>query len=116
MCALAQTQDERNAKSIPFGSVRMLSLGTGFARYSINGEENWGLAQWAPKLVDLLTDGVLGVADYQTRQMMGDKNYARLSPLMSEPIAMDDASQVGVLQRIGDAVDVTSALDLIRRW
>ena len=116
MCAVAQTQDARNVMSIPLSSVRMLSLGTGFAPYCIDGEENWGLAQWAPKLVDVLTDGVLGVADYQTRQIIGEKNYARLSPLMSEPIAMDDTSQMGVMQRIGNAVDVAPALNLIRRW
>jgi hypothetical protein len=116
MCALAQTQDNRNIMSIPLSSVRILALGTGFAPCSIGGEENWGLAQWAPRLVDLLTDGVLGVADYQTRQMIGTQNYSRLSPLMAEPIAMDDTSQMGVLQRIGNAVDIQPALDLIGRW
>ncbi|HZP68201.1 MAG TPA: patatin-like phospholipase family protein, partial [Rudaea sp.] len=116
MCAVAQTQDARNVMSIPLSSVRLLSLGTGYASEYIDGEENWGLAQWAPRLVDVLTDGVLGVADYQTLQMLGAANYCRLTTEFNQPIAMDDPSQIGILQRIGDAIDVDPAVALITRW
>jgi len=107
MCALAQTQDPRLSVSIPFESVKMLSLGTGFFPFHLDGEESWGLAQWAPHLVDLLMDGVNEVADFQAAQMLPDGNYVRLAPQLQTNIAMDDGSKVGVLQRIGNAFVIT---------
>lgn len=117
MCALAQTQDARNRMSIPMAAVRMLSLGTGVYPQPLKqDEESWGLAQWAPELVSVLTDGVLGVADYQVRQTLGADKYVRLSTTLDEQIAMDDTSKLGMLQRIGDDIDVSTALALINRW
>ena len=116
MCALAQTRDSRLATPIPFDSVRMLSLGTGYVRQFFNGEESWGLAQWAPKLGDLLTDGVNEVAEFQAKHLLGSGNFCRLTIALPAPIPMDDPSKLGVLQRIGDGIDVGPAVQLISRW
>lgn len=116
MCALAQTQDFRLLNPIPLGDVRMLSLGTGFAPNHIDGEENWGLAEWAPKLVDLLMDGVNEVADFQVKQIIGKSRYARLTAALGRDIALDDPSAAGLLQRIGSSIDVAAAVALVSKW
>jgi predicted acylesterase/phospholipase RssA len=116
MCALAQTQDERLAVAIPFNSVKLLSLGTGFYPYHLDGDESWGLAQWAPHFVDLLTDGVNEVADFETAHLLPRGNYYRVAPKLQTNIAMDDASEVGVLHRVGSAVDVTGVQQFVTSW
>jgi patatin-like phospholipase/acyl hydrolase len=114
MCALAQTQDDRNEIAIELRDVRMLSLGTGFAPYHLKGREEWGLAQWAPHLVDLLMDGVNEVADFQVRQLLPDGAYLRISQPLQDNIPMDDASRIGELQEIGSRADVTRAVNFIK--
>jgi patatin-like phospholipase/acyl hydrolase len=116
MCALAQTQDRRLRQPVPFQSIKMLSLATGFFPYHLEGDENWGLAQWSPHIVDLLTDGVNEVAEFQTAQMMDPKDFCRLSLQLKTKIELDDASELGVLQRIGNAVDIKAATLFVRTW
>jgi len=116
MCALAQTQDRRLATPIAFDSVRMLSLSTGFFPYHMEGDERWGVLQWAPKIVSLLMDGVNEVADFQTAQMMASQDYYRIPMRLQTDIAMDDASELGVLQRIGNLVDISQATQFVKNW
>jgi patatin-like phospholipase/acyl hydrolase len=116
MCAIAQTQDARLAQQIPLSSIRMLSLGTGYCPSYIDGEERWGLAQWAPKLADILADGINKVADFQARQMLGENHYHRITTQLIDQIAMDDVSKIAELQRIGNAIDISQASVFIDQW
>lgn len=116
MCALAQTQDKRLATPIPFGDIRMVSISTGTYLYHLDGDETWGLAQWAPRLASLLTDGVNEVADFQVAQMMDDHTYCRIPLQLITDIKMDDASQIGALQRIGNAIDITAATSFLNDY
>jgi uncharacterized protein len=116
MCALAQTQDPRLATPIPVSTIKMLSLGTGFFPFHLNGEEKWGLAQWAPHFVDLLMDGVNEVSDFQAAHLMQGGSYCRAAPKMQTNIPMDDASQVGVLQSIGNNFDIGGATTFVANW
>jgi patatin-like phospholipase/acyl hydrolase len=116
MCALAQTQDKRLVNIIPFTDIRMMSISTGVYPYHLDGDESWGLAQWAPKLADLLTDGVNEVSDFQTAQMMDEQTYCRIPLQLIADIKMDDASEIGTLQRIGNAVDIGKASDFLTRF
>jgi patatin-like phospholipase/acyl hydrolase len=116
MCGLAQTQDPRLSISIPYAGVKMISLGTGFFPYHLDGDENWGLAQWAPHFVNLLMDGVNEVCDFQANQLMTRGNYCRAAPKMQTDIAMDDPSQAGMLQRIGNNFDISAAAKFVGSW
>jgi len=116
MCALAQTQDRRLASTIAFDSIRMLSLGTGFFPYHVDGDASWGLVQWAPKIVGLLMDGVNEVADFQAAQMLAKNAYYRVPLRLQTDIAMDDASNLGVLQQTGNQVDISAATNFIANW
>jgi hypothetical protein len=112
MCALAQTQDKRPSNPLVFDSIRILSLQTGFYPYHLDGDETWGLAQWAACLVSLLMNGVNEVADFQTAQMMDSGAYCRVT-LRLERTSLDDPSELGVLQRIVNAVDIKAATDFV---
>ena len=116
MCALAQALDFRLAKPIHAGSIRMLSLGTGYTATYFETEKKWGLSQWALHLVDLLTDGVLGIADFQAKQLLGTDNYARITVELGKNMAMDDPREIAELQTLGANADITAALELINRW
>jgi patatin-like phospholipase/acyl hydrolase len=116
MCAIAQALDFRLAKPIHAGSIRMLSLGTGYTATYFETDRSWGLSQWALHLVDLLTDGVLGVADFQAKQLLGTDQYARLTVAMGKNIAMDDPGEIAELQALGASADISEALGLINTW
>jgi uncharacterized protein len=116
MCAFAQALDGRLAKKIQPTSIRMLSLGTGYTATYFETDRNWGLSQWALHLVDLLTDGVLGVADFQAKQLLGTDHYARLTVELGRNIAMDDPGRIGELQTLGANANIDDALTLINAW
>ncbi len=116
LCGLAQTQDPRLTISIPLSGVKMISLGTGFYPFHLNGDEKWGLAQWAPHFVDLLMDGVNEVADFQCAHLMQQGSYLRAAPKMQTNITMDDPTQVGLLQSIGNNFDLTDATKFAGSW
>ena len=61
--------------------IALLSIGTGKSLVRIEGKNlDWGYAQWARPIIDMMLDGVMGVADYQCRQILGG-NYFRLAPV-----------------------------------
>jgi patatin-like phospholipase/acyl hydrolase len=111
MCALAQTQDDRLATPIPLHEISMLSLGTGFNPiYVARREARWGVLQWAPRMVDLMMDGVNEVADFQVRQMLRDGSHVRVSKPLHKAIRMDDGSQTALLVEEGNSVDLSEAI------
>lgn len=116
MCALAQTQDSRLRRRIPFDTIRMLSLGTGFFPFHLPTDESWGLAQWAPYFVRLLMDGVNEVADFQAKTLLTDGSYLRVRPWLKADIPMDAASQEGTLQAIAKHLDIDVAAAFVKAW
>jgi patatin-like phospholipase/acyl hydrolase len=81
MAAVAQTQDSRaqiNARP-SIDQLLVLSVGTGTVLSYIQGDVDWGLAQWAKPITNLLMDASMGIADYQCRQILRDK-YRRIAP------------------------------------
>jgi hypothetical protein len=79
---------------------------------------DWGYAQWARPLVNILINGVMGVADYQCRQFLRDR-YWRLNPIFPPgvDIPIDGVDQVGKLIEIARGVDLHETLLWIdRTW
>ncbi len=110
-CALAQAlHPETGGQAL--ADVALFSVGTGRNnRFLDLKEEDWGLAQWARHLVDVMMDGRAGVSDYQVRQILGPK-YLRLNPDLPFPIGMDDIKQIDKLKEIAGHVDLGAA----RNW
>jgi uncharacterized protein len=112
MCALAQTQDHRNLVRPDLSEVALFSIGTGTALTYIPGENlDWGYAQWVRPLIDLMLDGVGGIADYQCRQLLGER-YHRLAPRFPPGVsfALDDVGRVDEMIAFANAVDLEPAI------
>jgi len=118
MAALTQTQDPR-AELNPrpaLGDIRMLSLGTGTILSYIKGKNHdWGYAQWAKPLINLLTDASMGIADYQCRQILRE-GYHRLAPVFPPKvnIMMDEWKRSQELIDFGRSADVASTVQWLQ--
>ncbi len=78
----------------------VVSVGTGSLTKGISYEQakDWGVAQWAKPILNVVFDGVSSTVDYQLRQILtptpsGLPNYYRFqTTLRPENISIDDAS------------------------
>jgi patatin-like phospholipase/acyl hydrolase len=113
MCALALALDARaNAVRPALDDLRVLSIGTGTALTYIEGRNlDWGLAQWVKPLIDVMMDGVAGIADYQCRQLLGSR-YHRLAPAFPPKtnIPLDEVKRIGELVAFAEAIDLAPTL------
>jgi patatin-like phospholipase/acyl hydrolase len=121
MCALAQTQDPRNEAPDQgrLDELVMLSLGTGHSLQHIEGpSHNWGYVQWIRPLIDLMLDGVNGIADYQCRQILRDR-YCRFAPTFppDKNIGMDAVDQIPYMVDFAERLDLSEVANwLIANW
>lgn len=117
MAAISQTQDERaEIENRPaLTDIALLSIGTGHLPRRIDGEDHdWGFAQWAGHLLNIMFDGIAGVPDYQCRQLLGDR-YHRLDHELDRAIELDDWRARDELVRIAE-VDMQDALAEAADW
>jgi patatin-like phospholipase/acyl hydrolase len=118
MCALAQTQDARIPadERADLKDVRLLSLGTGRSLRHIEGKSHdWGYVQWVRPLLDLMLDGVNGIAHYQCSQLLGER-YHRLAPTFpsGRQIGMDAVGDIPYLADFASGLDLTTTADWLR--
>ncbi|MEM1177621.1 MAG: CBASS cGAMP-activated phospholipase [Acidobacteriota bacterium] len=89
MCAYIE------AKTLwPEDELILVSLGTGALTRRLPAEEakNWGVAQWAQPILDIVFQGVSSTVDYQLGKLLDD-HYHRFEVTLSEGSDdMDDAS------------------------
>ena len=110
MAALAQTQDSR-AQITPrpaLSDIVLLSLGTGDTQTYVRGQNlDWGLAQWAGPLLNVLLNDQGRIADYQCLQLLGT-NYYRLNPLLpsGQKVNLDDHTKIPQLIAVANGVDL----------
>lgn len=89
----------------------LLSIGTGISpRYLSQLDADWGLAQWAPQLVGMMLEGGAGLADYQSRQILGER-YMRVNSVLPVQIDLDGVEQIPLLQDIANQVDIQPTLN-----
>jgi patatin-like phospholipase/acyl hydrolase len=120
MCALAQSQDTRYLRRPPsVRDVTLLSLGTGTSLRCIRGKSlDWGYLQWARPLIEIMMDGVSGIADYQCEKLLG-KNYHRMAPVFppGTAVPMDAVRRIPELVAFADSIDIRGATGWLRkRW
>lgn len=109
MAALAQALDSR-AAGRRLDEIVLLSLGTGTEPKYIRGRrKNWGWGQWARPLISIMISGTMGVADYQCRQLLGDR-YRRVDPYLDRGIDLDDTRKdtLDYLERRAREVSITA--------
>ena len=100
MCAFAEV-----LRHWPAGTeVVLLSLGTGerTRRRPWSEVKDWGVAQWARPILDVVFDGISDAVDYQLRHALGERRYWRLQiELHGASDDLDDAraENIAALQR-----------------
>ncbi len=115
MCALAQALHNETGKQQIY-DISLLSFGTGLVpRFLSTQNGDWGLIQWAPKVIDLLLEAGEGLADYQCRQIL-QKHYHRLNPTLSEPIDAGEISKIPQLISLADSMDLADAATWLKRY
>ena len=118
MVALAQALDLRSqlGPGRELSSIRLLSVGTGVNTCRIPGERlDWGLAQWARPLLDILLDGVSEIADFQCRQILREK-YFRLQVELPEgqDVPMDSVKDLPLMLQLGQQAPVRTTAEWLR--
>jgi patatin-like phospholipase/acyl hydrolase len=121
LVALAQAISQHNqpAERANIEDVVLLSVGTGKSLNYIKGKSlDWGYAQWIKPLLNILMDGVAGIADYQATQLLGER-YQRLQIIFdeSESIPLDAVDKLDRMEQIGSTVVLTDTIQWIqKRW
>ncbi|MEA2316743.1 MAG: hypothetical protein QOD44_932 [Solirubrobacteraceae bacterium] len=102
------------------GEVELVvSLGTGrpTRRVALEEAADWGRADWARPILDMVFDGVAGTVDAQLSRLLPDGRYVRLQTRLDD--ASDDLDDAGdrnmeALRRIGTRLVEERAGDLDR--
>ncbi len=106
MVCLGQALDAQRGPGVALTDLRLMSVGTGFVTRVIRQQvADWGVAQWARPLIDLLQDGVSDIARYQCRQLLGDR-FNRLQPVLTQSFALDDVKHIGAMLAFADGVQL----------
>lgn len=121
MAALAQTQDTRayieNRPTLD--EIVLLSIGTGITHHRIEERMlDWGKWQWVRPLIDIMVDGVMGIADFQCRQMLRNR-YHRIAPFLppEQSIDLDEWQKRDILVEIGQHFDLQKTTQWIdKHW
>ena len=91
MCAYAEAlKDEEDDE------ITLLSLGTGELTRALPYEDakDWGLAEWAKPIIDVVFDGVSDATDHHLEQILGREHYFRFQTRLDRARDdMDDASE-----------------------
>jgi patatin-like phospholipase/acyl hydrolase len=97
--------------------IFLLSLGTGFNPHTIAGDRHdWGLSQWVKdrRLINVIMDGMPGVADYQCTWLLGER-YHRLDVDLPRVVDLDAAQDAEWLVGLAQTVDLTDTLAWLAR-
>jgi patatin-like phospholipase/acyl hydrolase len=116
MCALAQAiHPGTGGESLD--RLVLLSAGTGCKEEYIESRDgDWGYVQWGFKLISLLLESGSGLADYQCRQLLGDR-YFRLNPSLKESIDLDAIDRIQTLLAVATEMDLAPVLAWIdQHW
>jgi hypothetical protein len=91
----------------------VLSLGTGHSLKELKDAENgttldWGLQQWAPKLLDLLMEANQLSNEVNLRLLLKNR-YHRIDMQFDTDVPLDAVDAIDDLIRVADSVDLSEA-------
>lgn len=114
----------RHNPDLDIRDIRLLSFGTGETPTLVKCDtKNWGVLQWLlnpfnqPKepLLTILFDGVVQADDFMSREILGEKNYRRVNPVLPTQTACDDWRQVPNLVNLVDPPDPNKRNDQVEQ-
>jgi patatin-like phospholipase/acyl hydrolase len=90
MCAFVDDTTVRGDRE----RALVVSLGTGelTRRFPYEDAKGWGLVEWAPRVLDVVFDGVSKTVDYQLETLLGDRYHRFQVTLDKASDSLDDAS------------------------
>ncbi|NET35503.1 MAG: patatin [Cyanothece sp. SIO1E1] len=110
-----QESSTSSSMSEILGQITVLSIGTGNLTSRIPWEQvrSWGLAQWAPRIVDVIMDAPSDIHYYIARQIITaadvddarSRHYLRLQPRLSQDLAAIDNASPDYLRALVKATD-----------
>ena len=113
MCALAQALHRSTGGQI-LENVRLFSMGTGFNPHHLPVQDaDWGLAQWAPHLINIMLEGSARMVDYQCRQVL-EGQYYRIDPVLPKPIGLGSIKYIPDLLETADKVDISPTVSWLQ--
>jgi uncharacterized protein len=113
MAALAQSIDAATGKQ-ELADLRILSIGTGLSPRFVSGNTlDWGFAQWAPVLADMVIEGMMGVADYECARLL-ENRYFRLAPVLPAPVPLDCVEKIADLIENANQVDINATVSWLK--
>lgn len=104
--------------------IVMLSVGTGMTPQKLTRDTSgWGQIQWvinpwgAPDfpLGSILFDGIGEANTVFCRQLL-EERYCRVNPILTEPIALDDYTQIPLLVDLADQFDLTPVVSWLEAY
>jgi patatin-like phospholipase/acyl hydrolase len=115
MCALAQAVNPNTGQQ-EIENVIMTSIGTGLTlNFSRSQDGDWGLLQWGSKLIDILFEASIEMADYQSSQLLRDR-FKRLNPRLRTAIGLDAVDRVQELIDIADKESESTEFQTYLKW
>ena len=116
--ALALALSPARGLAAPLARTVVLSVGTGSVmRYYEdrgNNHHDYGMAQWAPHILNVLWDSMVLKSADVCRELLGDR-YWRVDPDLATEIPLDDVLQLPVLVAAAQAIDLTATFAWVRR-
>jgi patatin-like phospholipase/acyl hydrolase len=95
--------------------VSVLSLGTGDRlRFIAGPTHDWGYAQWAVPLSQLIVEGPMDTARYECEQLLGER-FWRLDAVLDRDIDLDDAAAEPDLVALARRIPLEGTADWVRR-
>lgn len=115
MCALAQALDKRTANQ-RLEDIMVLSMGTGFnPHYLPIKDADWGLAQWAPHMLNIMLEGDQGLVDFQCRQVL-EKHYFRMDPVLPIEIGLGSIKYIPQLLETANKANLDGIIQWIKEY
>jgi patatin-like phospholipase/acyl hydrolase len=106
MIGLAQALDPRTAK-MQVDEVRVLSIGAGqIERFVKGNNHDWGVAQWAPKLLYMMMEGSIEIANFQCKVILKER-FHRVNPVLKGTFSLDN------WEKIPELVEAATFHDLV---
>ena len=116
--ALALALSPARGLAVPLARVVLLSVGTGYVKRYYedrgNNHHDYGMAQWAPHILNVLWDSMVLKSADVCRELLGDR-YWRVDPDLASEIPLDDVLQLPVLVAAAQAIDLTATFNWVRR-
>ncbi len=114
LAAVAQAIDPRAGKQ-RLEDIHVLSIGTGRNPAYIKGKSHdWGYAGWGKQLIRIMIEGVMGVAEFQCRQLLGDR-FHRLDPWLPQDIPLDCVKKIPEIAAIAQTVNLAPTIDWMKK-